>query len=120
MALWEPGAAARIGLSASFASAAIAILLAVFQVQGWTMPKVLAVCLIVLLLAMVSTALAMIVYEVARTFKRYLEHRATSASWVPSEKPGLFDYEADGIRANNRFRRELEKLNKDTGSWARS
>jgi len=111
---WEPGAATRIGLRASFAGVAIAILLAVFQVQGWTMPKLLAVALIAVLIAMIIVALSTIVYEVAQAFRRFLEHHATTASWVAEEHPGFLDYEPDGIRAQKRFTGELNKLARDT------
>jgi type III secretory pathway component EscS len=112
--MWEPGAATRIGIEASLASVAIGLVLAAFQVQGWTMPRLLAVILIVLLLLMVAVALSAILYEVFKAVRRFLEHRATSPSWVSSERPGLLDYEADGIRANERFTKELNKLNRGT------
>jgi hypothetical protein len=111
---WEPGAAKRIGVAASLASVAIGLLLAAFQVQGWTMPRLLAVILIVLLIVMIAIALSVIVYEVVGAVRGFLEHRATSSSWVSSERPGLLDYEADGIRASERFTKELIRLNRDT------
>jgi hypothetical protein len=114
VAVWEPGATTRIGLRASFASAAIVILLGVFQVQGWTMPKGLAIPLIVLLVAMIVIAISMIVYDVVAAFRRYLRHRATSASWVSKEKPGLLDYEADGIAASEFFVEKLTELSSST------
>jgi predicted PurR-regulated permease PerM len=112
--MWEPGAAKRIGVAASFASVAIGLLLAAFQVQGWTMPRLLAIVLIVLLSVMVAIAVSAIVYEVVRTVRRFLKHRATTPSWVSTERPGLLDYEADGIRAGERFTKELTKLSRDT------
>jgi hypothetical protein len=111
---WEPGAAKNIGVGASLASVAIGLLLAAFQVQGWTMPKLLAIVLIVLLVVMIAVALSVIVYEVVRAVRGFLEHRATTPSWVSSERPGLLDYEADGIRASERFTKELKKLTRDT------
>jgi hypothetical protein len=56
----------------------------------------------------------MIGIEAWQAARRYLEHRATSASWVVASEPGLLDYEADGLRAQGRFTRELKKLNNDT------
>ena len=117
--MWEPGAATRIGVEATLASVAIGLVLAAFQVQEWTMPRLLAIILIVLLLFMVAVALSAIVFEVARAVRRFLEHRATSPSWVSSEKPGRLDYEADGIRANKRFTKELNKLNRGTEKLGR-
>jgi hypothetical protein len=101
-------------LWATLASAAIGLFLALFQVQGWTVPKPLALTLIVLLLGVIAGAVSMAIIELGRVARRYLEHRATSPSWVASDPPGLLDYEADGVRAQKRFTRELNKLNDDT------
>jgi hypothetical protein len=111
---WEPEAAKRIGVEASLASVALGLFLAAFQVQGWTMPKAVAIVVIVLLGLMSTVALSAIIYEVVRAVRAFLEHRATTPSWVSTEKPGLLDYEADGIRANERFAKELNKLNRGT------
>jgi hypothetical protein len=111
---WEPGSAKNIGVSATLGAGAIGLLLAAFQVQGWTMPKSLALALIALLILLIAVALSVIVYETVRAVRRFLEHRATSPSWVSTEKPGLLDYEADGIRASERFTKELNKLTRDT------
>jgi hypothetical protein len=111
---WRP--TTRIGLWATLASAAIGILLAVFQVQGWKVPKPLALLLIVLLLAVIAGALSMIALEVSRLARRFLEHRATTPGWVAETEPGLLDYEADGIRAQERFTKELGRLSHDTES----
>jgi hypothetical protein len=111
---WQPGSVARVGVVTSLGSVAIGLLLAVFQVQGWTMPKILALLLIALLIAMIAASVAVVVYEVVRAIRLFFEHRATSPSWVSSERPGLLDYEADGIRASERFAKELNKLNGDT------
>ena len=108
------GTPGRIGLWATLASAGIGLLLALFQVQGWTVPTALALTLIVLLLGLIAVAVAMIAVEISRVARRYLEHRATSPSWVSSDAPGLLDYEADGIRAMKRFTRELDKMGDDT------
>jgi hypothetical protein len=114
MSRWEPGTSRVFGVSASLASVGIGLVLAAFQVQGWKMPKPLAVILIVLLLVLVAGAFSAMIYEVIRAVRRFLDHRATTASWVSSEKPGLLDYEADGIRAGERFTKELNKLSGDT------
>lgn len=110
------GTSTRIGLWATLTSAAIGLFLALFQVQGSKVPKALALTLIVVLLGVIAGALSMIAIELWRFFRRFLEHRATSASWVASDAPGLLDYEADGVRAMGRFSKELNKLNDDTHS----
>ena len=61
----------------------------------------------------------MIALEIWRVARRFLEHRATSPSWVASDAPGLLDYEADGLRPQQRLARELNKLNDDTQSLGR-
>jgi hypothetical protein len=106
----------RIGLWAGLASAGIGLFFALFQVQGWKVPKPLALALIVVLLAVIAGAVSMIAFEIWRAGRRFLEHRATSPSWVASEAPGLLDYEADGLRAIERFSRELNKIAEDTVS----
>jgi hypothetical protein len=114
------GTPTRIGLWATLASAGIGLFLALFQVQGWTMPQPLAVLLIALLLGVIAVAVSMIVIEIYRVVSQFLEHRATSTSWVASDSPGLLDYEADGIRAMDRFTDELNKMNRDTESLGKS
>jgi hypothetical protein len=111
---WEAGAAKRIVAEATFASVALGLFLAAFQVQGWTMPRAVAIVVIVLLALLSAAAISALVYEVVRSVRSYLEHRATTSSWVSSERPGLLDYEADFIRANERFTKELTKLNRGT------
>lgn len=106
----------RIGLWATLASAGIGIFLALLQVQGWTVPKLLALALAALLLGAVVVAVSMIAVEAWRWIRRFLKQRATSASWVQATAPGLLDFEADGVRAQNRFTKELNKLNDDTES----
>lgn len=63
---------------------------------------------------MLAGAIGLMGIEVTRAVRQWLEHRATTASWVLSEAPGLLDYEADGERAARRFTKELDKLSKDT------
>jgi hypothetical protein len=109
------GLAGRLGLRASFTGAVIAIFIAVFEVQGWEMPALIAVPLLVVLGLMILVALATIVYEVVKEVIHIREHLATSPSWVSSEEPGLLDYEADGVRAMNRFTKEIEGLGRDSG-----
>src|SRR4051794_11516524 len=102
---WEHGAPTRIGLRAALASAATGLLLAAFQVQGWTIPTALALALIGLLVTMIVVTVLSIVLEALRALRNALEHRATTAAWVPLDEPGFLDYEPDGIRANKRFAR---------------
>jgi hypothetical protein len=111
---WEPQSTTRLGLWATLASAGIAILAAVFQVQGWKMPKPLALLLIALLVVVIVAAVGMFVYEIIRTSQRFLEHRATSSAYVLSERPGALDYEADGIRAMRRLTKVLDGLSAGT------
>jgi hypothetical protein len=110
----------RIGLPASFTGVAIAILVAIFEVQAWKIPTPIAIALIVILSAMIVTALGMIVVELVKEGLRIREHHATSASWVSSEEPGLLDYEADGLRASNRLTKELAGVGKDTQKLGRN
>lgn len=116
LAVGTPG---RIGLWATLGSAGIGLFFALFQVQGWTMAKPLAIGLGVLLLGAVAFAVSMIGIEVWRVVRRFFEHRATSPTWVASDPPGLLDYEADALRAQNRFVKELNKLNRDTEALGR-
>lgn len=109
-----------IGLPASFTGVAIAILFALFEVQEWKMPTPIAISFIAILSVMIVVALGMVVYEVVTQALRYLEHRATTASWVSSEEPGLLDYEADGLRAIERLTREMAGLAKDTQKLGRN
>jgi hypothetical protein len=111
---WEAGAGTRIGWRTTLAIGGIGVLLAAYQVQGWKMPKPLAISLIVLLIVMIALLVSTIVFETVLAFGRFLEHRATSPSWVASTEPGVLDFEPDGIRANKRLMRELRKLSRDT------
>jgi hypothetical protein len=83
-------------------------------VQEWKVPKPLAIILIAFLVLVIGIAVSMIGYETVRALRRFLQHRATTPSWVSSERPGLLDYEADGIRASKRFTRELSNLSDGT------
>jgi hypothetical protein len=108
-------AAKRIVLAAAtFAGVAIGLFLAAFQVQGWTMPRLIGIVLISLLGLMAAAAISVIVFEIVKACRRFLEHRATTAAWFSAERPGLLDYEADGTEASNRFTRALEHLGRDT------
>ena len=107
-------ATARIGLWATLASAAIGILLALFQVQEWKVPKPLALTLIALLLAVIAVAVSMTAYEITRAVRKFLEDRAISPAWVSADAPGLLDYEADANRAQNRLTKEMNKQTKET------
>lgn len=104
----------RLAIPASFAAVTIAILLGLFQVQGWKVPTPLAITFIVILIMMVTVAIGLMFFELLRAAFQFLEHRATTASWVSSEEPGLLDYEADGLRASSRFNKELVRLAADT------
>jgi len=104
----------RIGVPAAFAAAIVPIVLAIYEVQGWTMPTPLGETLVVILLIMMIVAPVIVFYEFGRRGFQILEARATSAAWVSAEEPGLLDYEADGMRASERFVKELAKLAKDT------
>jgi hypothetical protein len=103
----------RLALPAAFAAFIIPVIFAIFEVQEWKVPVPLAVALLVILFVMLIIALGMVFYEVVKAGLQILEHRATSASWVSTEAPGLLDYEADGLRANKRFTSELDRLTKD-------
>jgi hypothetical protein len=116
---WHPGATTRIALLAALASAATGLFFAGFQVQGWTMPKLVAIPLFALLGAMVVVSVSAIIIEAVRAFRSFLEHRSTTPAWVESTAPGVFDYEPDLERASNRFTRELGKLARDTGRLGR-
>jgi hypothetical protein len=99
---------------ATVASAAIGLLVGLFQVQGVKFPTPLFFVLAVLLFAMVAGGVSLMVFEVWRVVRAYLEHRATSASWVESEPPGFLDYIPDGMTAVERFNVEVVKLGEDT------
>jgi len=106
----------KVGSRAAFASFAIGLILAAFQVQKWTMPRSLAITLIGLLIAMLAVTLAMIAYELGRASLRFLEHRTTTPSVVPVDPPGLVDFQPDAERASKLFVRVLNKLNHDTST----
>lgn len=109
----------RFGLPASFTGAAIGIVAGVYEVQGWKMPGPLAVALITALLIMIVVAISVMGYEAIKEVLLFLERRATSAAWVSQEEPGLLDYEADFLRASDRFKREMVGLANDTGKLGR-
>lgn len=111
---WAPGAPARLSFSSGLASVLIGLLFAAVQLQGWKMPAWLAVTLLVVLGVMLVAALSVPAYETVRALRRAYEYRITTPSWVSSEMPGLFDYEADALRANEHFAKTLTRLGKDT------
>lgn len=104
----------RVGYAAALASAATGILFAIVQVQGWTVPKPLALALIALMLLIIAGAVLLILVDLARNIRAFLEHRATSASWISDEPPGFLDYEVDGLRATDEFSSVITKLGEDT------
>jgi hypothetical protein len=111
---WEARTTTRIGLASTLVGGAIGILFAGFQVQGWRVPKLLALVLFAVLGLVIVGAVLAVVYEIVRAVRRFLEHRATTASWVSAEAPGFLDFEPDGMRAMDRFTREMNKLSGDT------
>lgn len=74
------------------------------------MPASLAMFLVGTLFLLTFVALVIICYETINAVRQFLEHRATSASWLSREAPGLLDYEADGERASKRFTKELNSF----------
>lgn len=99
---------------ATLASAAIGLLVGLFQVQGVEFPTPLFLVLAVVLFAVVAGGVALMAFEVWGIARALLEHRATSAEWLESEPPGFLDYIPDGLTASERFNRELVKLGEDT------
>src|SRR5690349_17043543 len=110
----------RVAISAALSSGATGILLAIFQVQGWTVPKPLALALIALMLLITGIAVLVVVIDLGSNVRAFLERRATNALWISSEPPGLLDYEADGLRAQNDLNRMFNTLAKDTGRVGKS
>jgi hypothetical protein len=120
MVFWpKTGSGKRFAVLASFTSVSIGLFLAAFQVQGSHMPHDVALALDSFLGLMIVAAVVAMGWEAFKFVRGYLEHRATSASYVSSEEPGLLDYEADGMRANKRFTRELNKLARQTATLNR-
>lgn len=105
---------AKITGPASFIAIVIGIVFVIYEVQGWKMSTPLAVIFVVILLLMVLVAIGMILFELFSAGRQFLERRATSASWLSREAPGLLDYEADWERANKRFLKELNRLGSDS------
>jgi hypothetical protein len=104
----------RIGSRAGFVLAAIGLVFAAYQVQGWTMPRLLAALLIGLLLAVAAVALFSIVWEAIKEVQRWRERRETSTAWIAAEPPGMLDYVPDMKRASKKFVRQMSRLNRDT------
>lgn len=110
----ERGFLRRIGGRAGFAIAAIGLVFAAYQVQGWKMPRLLAAVLIAALLAVAGVAILSIVWEGVKEVRRWREERETSTAWIAAEPPGLVDYGPDMNRANKKFLRQMAKLTRDT------
>jgi hypothetical protein len=104
----------RLAVGVALTNGATGIWFAIFQVQGWTMPKPLAIALLIPVGATIVASLAVVVVDIARNLRAFREHRATNVPWVVSEPPGLLDYEPDGVRAQDRLTAEFEKLTEDT------
>jgi hypothetical protein len=100
--------------AAGFVAVVSGLILAFFGVQGWDMPTPLAIFIMVVLFLMLFIGLGAVCYAVILGIRKYFEERATSASWVSREEPGLLDYEADGKRAIERFAKEISKLTTNT------
>jgi hypothetical protein len=99
----------------SFGAVVIGLVLALYQVQGWKMPTVLAVLLLSILFGLLALSIGMLCFTAVKAISKFAERRATSAAWISSEVPGLLDYEADGERAGKRFTKELKQFTIDTG-----
>lgn len=104
----------RLAVIAALTNGATGIWFAVFQVQGWTMPKALAIALLVPVGITIVGSLAVAVFEVARNVRAFAEHRATNALFVLETPPGFLDYLPDGLTASERLSTELILLSEDT------
>jgi hypothetical protein len=111
----ESGFLRKVGSRAGFGLAAVGLVFAAYQVQGWTMPRLLAAFLIVLLLAVVAVAVLSIAWETIREVMRWRERRETSTAWIAAEPPGQLDLIPDMERATKKFVRQMKRLNRDTG-----
>lgn len=94
------------------------LLLALYQAQGWKMPAALAVFLWFTLSGLLALSLGLLCLAAIKAIKQIAEHRATSATWVSNEAPGLLDCEVDGKRAVNRLLKELRRLQVDMSRLA--
>jgi hypothetical protein len=110
----EAGFMRRIGSRAGFFVAAIGLVFAAYQVQGWKMPRLLAALLIASMLAVAGVALLSIVWEAVKEARVWRERRETSRDWIAAEPPGLLDYLPDMNRASKKFVRQMDRLNRDT------
>jgi hypothetical protein len=110
----EAGFMRRIGSRAGFFVAAIGLVFAAYQVQGWKMPRLLAAVLIASMLMVAGIALFSIVWEAIKEMRDWRERRETSTAWIAAEPPGLLDYVPDMNRASNKFVRQMGRLNRDT------
>lgn len=104
----------RVGSRAGFAVAAVGLVFAAYQVQGWKMPRVLAAILIVGLLGVACVALASIAWEVVKELRSWSERRETSTAWISKEPPGQLDYIPDMNRAVKKFTRQMSRITRDT------
>lgn len=104
----------RVGSRAGFVLAAVGLVFVAYQVQGWTMPRLLAALLIGLLLAVAAVALLSIAWEAIKEAARWRERRETSTAWIAAEPPGHLDLVPDMNRATKKFVRQMNRLNHDT------
>jgi hypothetical protein len=109
---WEPRTTTRLGLSLAAASAALGVLFAVLQVQGWKVPRPVGIAAVVLSTFAICCAFAWFAYEIGRALRRLHKHWITTPTRIPTEPPGFFDLEVEGVDAMKRFSEELTKLTK--------
>jgi hypothetical protein len=105
----------RIGTRAAYVLVPIGLAFAAAQVQGYKMPKPLALGLIGVLLSVAAVAVLSIVWETVKEVRRRLERRETSTAWIDSDPPGQLDYIPDLTRASKKFVKQMGRLSDDTG-----
>lgn len=104
----------RIGSRAVFGIGSVGLVFAAYQVQGWTMPRLLAVVLIGMLLVAAASAFLSIAWEAINEVRGWRERRETSTAWIAAEPPGLLDYVPDLNRASKMFSRQMDRITRDT------
>lgn len=104
----------RIGSRAGFIVVPIGLVFAAFQVQRWTMPRLLAVLLITAMLAIAVVAALSIGWETIKEIRGWRERRETSTAWIEEEPPGRLDLAPDMDRATKKFVRQMGRLSGDT------
>ncbi len=94
------------------------LILALYQVQGWKMPTALAVLLSVILFGLLALFMGTLCLVAIKAVRQITERRATSATWVSSEAPGVLDCEVDGKLAVDRLLKELKRWQVDINRLA--